>query len=134
MNSSRSDQDIVEIMNSFNALITKRSKLRDWTMPELLAADAVYDPKSKYAGLATESRRFIGTREQIQRSVIKAIREYATEHYSDGGWDVIVEAYDDQDIAEIVGNVSSLPGAIAKFATIINVYSDRQADAVNSAF
>jgi hypothetical protein len=73
-------------------------------------------------------------REQIQRSVIKAIREYATEHYSDGGWDVIVEAYDDQDIAEIVGNVSSLPGAIAKFATIINVYSDRQADAVNSAF
>jgi len=66
--------------------------------------------------------------------IIAAVREYALAHYEDGGWDVIVEAYDDEQIADVIGQVQSLKAAIAKFAVVIDVYSDRQADARNSAF
>lgn len=64
-----------------------------------------------------------------QRTLIAAVRAHATENYSRGGWDVIVECYDDEAIAEVIGRARTIKGALAKFAPLIDVVADRQAEA-----
>jgi hypothetical protein len=64
-----------------------------------------------------------------RRALIAAVRAHAEANYDAGGWDVVVECYDDEEIAEVIGRARTLKGAIAKFATVIDVYSDRQAAA-----
>lgn len=64
-----------------------------------------------------------------QHTLITAVRKHATENYNSGGWDVIVECYDDEAIAEVIGRARTVNGALAKFAPIIDVVADRQAEA-----
>lgn len=64
-----------------------------------------------------------------RRELIAAVRAHAVENYVAGGWDVIVECYDDEQIAEVIGRARTVKGALAKFATVIDVFSDRQAAA-----
>jgi hypothetical protein len=66
--------------------------------------------------------------------LIKAVKDHAEAHYEDGGWDVVVECWDDQQIADCIKGARSAKGAIRKVAQIVGVYADRQADAINSAF
>jgi len=66
--------------------------------------------------------------------LVEAVKAHALEHYEDGGWDVVVECWDDEQIAECIGRARTVKGAIEKFAPIVDVWSDRQADARNSAF
>ncbi len=69
-----------------------------------------------------------------QAQLVKAVKAHALEHYSDGGWDVIVETYTDDEIAAQIGQARTVRGALAKFADVVSVWADRQADAENSAF
>jgi hypothetical protein len=59
--------------------------------------------------------------------LVAAVKAYAIENYTEGGWDVIVEAWDDAEIAETIGRATTVKGALAKFADVVDVYSDRQA-------
>ena len=61
--------------------------------------------------------------------LIRQIRDHALAHYGDGGWDVIVEAWDDDAIADAIGKARTLDGALRKLRPIVGVYADRQADA-----
>lgn len=70
----------------------------------------------------------------VPRELVRAVREHAREHYNDGGWDVIVECYEDVQIAELIGRARTPQGAINKVAEVVSVFAERQADAVNSAF
>lgn len=67
-------------------------------------------------------------------ALVAAVRAHAEAHYQDGGWDVIVECWEDSDIVEEIGRARTAKGAIAKVAGIVSVYADREADARNSAF
>lgn len=64
--------------------------------------------------------------------------QYARAHYNDGGWDVIVETMELAEIAETFAaeNIRTLDEALAKSVLMacVSVWSDRQADARNSAF
>lgn len=62
------------------------------------------------------------------RNLIAAVRAHATANYS-SGWDVIVECYSDEQIAEVIGRARTTVGALAKFVPIIEVHADRQAEA-----
>jgi len=67
--------------------------------------------------------------------LVEGVKAHALEHYNDGGWDVIVECYTDAEIAEHIGSrVTTVKGALAKFADAVSIWADRQADARNSAF
>ncbi len=44
--------------------------------------------------------------------LIRAVKQYALEHYERGGWDYIIECYDDREIAELIGNAKTVAGAI----------------------
>ena len=64
----------------------------------------------------------------MNAKLIEQVKAYAREHYEDGGWDVIVECWSDEDIAEQIGSARTLNGAIKRFKDIVAIYSDRQAD------
>ena len=50
-------------------------------------------------------------------------------------WDVIVECWSDNGVAEEIGpRVKTVSGAIKRFKDIVSIYDDYQADAINSAF
>jgi hypothetical protein len=69
------------------------------------------------------------------QELIDQLKAHATANYNAGGWDVIVECYDDQQIDAVIGpRVRTLKGAIAKFDFIVDVMAERQADAIISGY
>lgn len=58
--------------------------------------------------------------------LIAAVRAHAVENYNRGGWDVIVEAFDDAQISEVIGRARTLKGALKKFAPVNDVIADRR--------
>lgn len=68
--------------------------------------------------------------------LVEAVKAHATAHYNDGGWDVVVECWDDQQIAEQIVQCAAgdATRAVDAFRGIVDVWADRQADARNSAF
>lgn len=66
---------------------------------------------------------------------VEAVKAHAEAHYEDGGWDVIVECWDDQQIADYIKGTRTPAGAIRRFAKgVVAVWADQQADARNSVF
>ena len=65
-------------------------------------------------------------------SLLQEVKDYALEHYNDGGWDVIVETYEDCELAEEIKGVKTLAGALRRLRPLVAVWSDQQADAQNS--
>lgn len=71
------------------------------------------------------------------QDMVDAVKAHALEHYEDGGWDVIVECWEDEHIAEHIteGYVYTVADAISLFGDgVVAIWADRQADARNSAF
>jgi len=70
------------------------------------------------------------------QELVQAIKDHALDHYEDGGWDVVVECWGDAEIADTIVEAGAITvaDALEAFAPLIDVWSDRQADARNSAF
>lgn len=82
--------------------------------------------------------------------MVQGVKDHALAHYDEGGWDVIVECYDDEQIADLLtqtdyettarrtltwGKARTVKGAIRKVERqVVGIYADYQADARNSAF
>ena len=69
-----------------------------------------------------------------KEEIAKYIYNYAQEHYNDGGWDVIVECWTIKDIMEHIQDDDSQEDALKHFQSTADVWAERQADAVNSAW
>lgn len=69
-------------------------------------------------------------KEQVVK-VRERIKAHALEHYSSGGWDVVVECWEDGDLDEIIEDCSSFKEAFRRVEDVVDVYADRQADARN---
>jgi hypothetical protein len=65
-----------------------------------------------------------------------AMYEYARQNYEAGGWDVIVECWDNDMIDEYLTErgAYTLADGIKAFEPLVDVWADQQADARNSAF
>jgi hypothetical protein len=73
----------------------------------------------------------------VQWALAEAFYAYAEAHYTDGGWDVIVECWEHPQIAEAFAaeGVTTMEQALScSIAGAVSVWADRQADARNSAF
>jgi hypothetical protein len=68
--------------------------------------------------------------------LVQYVKDYANFHYEDGGWDVIVECWEDKDILKVLkeNNATTEKEAIAAFKRFVAVWADQQADAENSRF
>ena len=51
--------------------------------------------------------------EAVSPDLIAAVRAHALENYQTDGWDFVVEAWGDTDIADAVGRATTPEGAIA---------------------
>jgi hypothetical protein len=73
---------------------------------------------------------------KARQALIDGVKAYAQAHYTDGGWDVIVECWDDAQIYEATKTSRTINGAVTNstLSACVDVWADQQADAVNSAF
>ena len=69
-------------------------------------------------------------------NIIEYIKQYALEHYDDGGWDVIVECWSNKDIENhlTLCKATTKEKSLKDFQSIASIWADQQADARNSAF
>jgi len=55
------------------------------------------------------------------KDIIAAVKAHAKANYNKGGWDIVVEAYEDSEIAEAIEGCSTAEQAIAKMGKIVGV-------------
>ena len=59
-------------------------------------------------------------------NLINAVKAHATEHYDTAGWDLVIEAYSDSELAELVQTCRTAKGAIARVADELSIYTERR--------
>ena len=60
--------------------------------------------------------------------LVAAVRKYAQENYETGGWDSIVECYDDADIIRDMGAAATAEEAIRNVGRLADIWDDRRQD------
>jgi len=60
--------------------------------------------------------------------LVEAVKRHAEANY-DRGWDVIVECYTDEEIAEVIGRSRKLPAILRKFLQIVDLRQERLQEA-----
>lgn len=65
------------------------------------------------------------TREEI----IKAVREHALKHYNEGGWDYVVECWEDSDIEKAIAHALTLDGAIKAVGRLVGIVAEQRKEA-----
>jgi hypothetical protein len=69
-----------------------------------------------------------------KRDLIEAVREYAVEHYDESGWDIIVETYDDNDLADMIGKRRTEKGALIAAKYRADLIGSVRSDIAGTAF
>jgi len=69
---------------------------------------------------------------QSTDNLVKAVQAHARANYNEGGWDMIVEAYEPSEIAELIEGATTEAEAIAKVSTIVGIRDDRRQGAINA--
>lgn len=67
---------------------------------------------------------------KLMKDLIAAVKKHAEDHYNDGGWDVIVEYWSDQELCGHImqSKAQTVDQAITSFEIPVSVWSERQAD------
>lgn len=72
---------------------------------------------------------------QPENDALEKIKEYAFAHYDDGGWDVIVECWSDDQLRAEIRKHGGYAGAMRFIRQLlVGIWAERQADAENSRF
>jgi hypothetical protein len=68
--------------------------------------------------------------------LLKAVKDYAHEHYEEHGWDVLIECHTDAEIVKAIGKATTVKGAISNVARAfaLKAYDDRRRDIQAEAF
>lgn len=63
-------------------------------------------------------------------ALVRAVNMHARAHYNEGGWDVIVECWDDAEIAQLLVEdaVTTEAEAIAAFVPLVEVWREQETD------
>ncbi len=65
-------------------------------------------------------------------ALVAQVREYAQEHYNEGGWDMITETMSDEDLVRLIGRARTFDGALRKVGIVASEYADRRAEVVSA--
>lgn len=63
-----------------------------------------------------------------KNELVEAVKAHAVENYEDDGWDYLVECYDDQEVAELIGEATTVEDAIKAAAEIMRLLDERRRD------
>lgn len=67
-------------------------------------------------------------------SLVNAVKAHALANYETDGWDYVVEAMEDDEIAGYIGKARTETGAIAKVAAVTKALDSRRKDVQATAF
>jgi pyruvate dehydrogenase complex dehydrogenase (E1) component len=65
--------------------------------------------------------------------LIKAVRDHALDNYEKGGWDILVECWDDEEIAEVIGGAKTPKAAIAACKRVVGTIDEYRSDVIATA-
>ena len=68
------------------------------------------------------------------KELVEAVKTHARKNYNTGGWDYVVEAYDDADIAEEIGDAKTVAEAIKNVGEICGIRNEQREDAQAEAW
>ena len=66
--------------------------------------------------------------------LIAAVRKHAVENYNEDGWDYLVETYNAEEVAELIGDATTIEEAIARAKKVMLLLNDRRIDIKAEAF
>jgi hypothetical protein len=67
-----------------------------------------------------------------QQAMIDAVKAHAQEHYATGGWDYIIECYEDSDILELINGCNSPENAIRCAGRVMKMKDDYRREIQNA--
>jgi len=68
------------------------------------------------------------------KDLIKAVRAHANANYENGGWDILVECMDDEEIARDIGTATTPAQAIKNVGRSLKICDDHRKDIQTEAF
>lgn len=60
------------------------------------------------------------------QELIKAVRKHAEANYNEGGWDFLVECWEDSDIAELLSEDDTVQTAIVKCERVVGAMDEQR--------
>ena len=72
--------------------------------------------------------------ESIINQFVDAVKKHAIANYEKDGWDIVVESYSDNDIAELVKTARTINGAIRMVRAWVKPLADYRAEVQAEAF
>lgn len=63
-----------------------------------------------------------------ERELIAAVRRHAERHYGQNGWDILVECWDDQDIACAIGGATSEMIAVMRCSSVLSAVDEYRSE------
>jgi hypothetical protein len=66
--------------------------------------------------------------------LVAAVRAHARKHYERGGWDILIECWEDSDIEDAMGASTTEAGAIRTCAKVLGIMDDYRTDIQATAF
>jgi hypothetical protein len=64
--------------------------------------------------------------------LIRAVRDHAERNYNFDGWDYLVECWDDDYIAEIIGDAQTEKSAVAACKRVVRMLDERRREIMNT--
>lgn len=74
------------------------------------------------------------TMAMTMEALVAAVKAHANTYYNERGWDYVVEAFDDEYLAELIGGSKTARGAIRNVAKVARLHDDRRRDIQATAF
>jgi hypothetical protein len=71
---------------------------------------------------------------ELQQRLVKAVKDHAMQNYDKDGWDIVVEAFTDRELAAGIGKARTERGAIAAVRKLVRVIDERRRDVQSTAF
>lgn len=69
----------------------------------------------------------------MNKQMIAAVRKHALENYNEGGWDFVVEAFDDVDLWRVISECATVDAAIRETRSFVKQLNDYRRDIVAEA-
>jgi hypothetical protein len=68
--------------------------------------------------------------------MVSAVRAHALSNYNESGWDYVEEAWDDEDIRDVIakGDATTVEAAIAAVGRIVGLLDERRRDIEATSF
>jgi hypothetical protein len=80
----------------------------------------------QYASLPTRAQQDAFCQQKLTEALVKAVRDHATANYETGGWDFVVEAWEDAEIAKEIGDATTAEDAIQRVAAACGLQEENR--------